>query len=431
MQINEAQKLFEGFCKPGICLGLERVRALMRALGNPQKRCKYVHIAGTNGKGSTCAMTEYALRKSGYKTGMYVSPALSVFNERIRINGKYIDDKFIEKYLPMVISASRKIQSEGFEAPSVFEAVTALAFLIFAENKCDIVVLEVGMGGRLDATNVITSPEVCAITSIALDHTEYLGDTREKVAGEKAEIIKKGADAVIYDNGESINKIFCEKCKQVGAFCHICDFNEISDISLNRDGSRFNYKGNSYRLSLLGKYQIFNAVIAVEILNCLKKRGFNIESDSIISSLNEVAWQGRLTKLNSAPLVLLDGAHNPDGARALAESLASILGNEKAYMLCGMLADKDVKSSLSYMLPYCKKMFCTTPPVYRAMSDNELSSMAKEIGFDAVCGGEPCSALRIAYSKAKEDNTPLVIFGSLYMSGQISARFEKIKNEEK
>lgn len=399
-------------CKPG----LSRIKSLLSMLGNPQKHMKYVHIAGTNGKGSTSAMVASVLRESGYCVGLYTSPCLRSFNERIRINGVMITDAEITELTEKIRLCCEKMP----EHPTEFEMVTALAFLYFRQAECDIVVLETGMGGELDATNVIDCPEVAAITSIGLDHTQFLGDTVEKIAQTKSGIIKHGCDAVVYGQGDSIIKEIEHRCKEISVPMDVVDFSKIKPLSHSLEGQCFNFgKYKSLQIKLLGKHQLKNAAMAVKIIEHLISKGFRITEQSIRLGLARAKWEARFDILGVSPVFIADGGHNPQCVDTITETLPEYLPDSKPVFLVGVLADKDYKSMISKVVPLSSHFVTVTPENPRALSANELSEY---ISSQCNVPVTSCDSIQDGVMTAKKLAGPkgtVCAFGSLYMAGSI------------
>lgn len=393
-------------------LGLERTRELLRALGDPQDKLKFVHVAGTNGKGSTCAMTEAILREAGYKTGLYISPYICCFNERIQVRGEYISDDALARITEKV----KPIADAMGDHPSQFELVTAIAMEYFHEQGCDIVVLEVGLGGELDSTNVIACPEAAVICTIGLEHTEYLGNTLEEIARAKAGIIKPGCELVCYRNAPEVEAVFEAVCDENHAVLHRADFDSLIPIAHGLDGQRFSWRGmTELYLPLLGEHQLRNAAVVLETISVLKSHGWRISENSIRDGLARVKWPVRFEVLSRDPVVIVDGAHNPQCVDALAKNLSEYLPGEKCTFLVGVLADKDYRAMIDSIRPYAGRFVCVTPNSPRALSAAELAEYLVSLGESAtVCESifeGVASALEAAHGE------PAVAFGSLYMAG--------------
>lgn len=393
--------------------GLDRMKALLAALGDPQKRGRYVHIAGTNGKGSVAAFTANILQKAGFKTGLTISPYVLDFRERFQIDGQMIPPETLERLAAKVRAAAETLA----ETPVQFEAVTALALCWFDEEHCDVAVLETGLGGRFDATNAVENTLVAAITRIDLDHTELLGDTVEKIAAEKAGIVKPGCIAVTYPVQEK------EALQAIAAACirEKADLvaPEAEDIHLRRGGlfeNRMEYGGYEVNLALPGAHQACNAAMAIEIALALWRQGLDIPDDAILEGLEATRFPARIEVLRSQPLVLLDGSHNPAGAAALAATLGAQKLPQKPAAVLGVLADKAAAEMLRALGDSFSTIYAVTPDCPRAMSAEALAELAaRELPEVPVY---PCADLGQALDTALGLPQGAVVCGSLYLAAQ-------------
>lgn len=411
-------------------IGLERMRAFMKLLGDPQDQLRFIHIAGTNGKGSSCAMTRSILSAAGFRTGLYISPHLSEFNERISIDGQEIPDEALLRLAARIRTAARKLGEE----PTDFELITALAFCWFSEQHCDFVVLEVGMGGRLDATNVIRTPEVCAVMHIGLDHTEFLGDTVEKVAAEKAGILKPGADVVLYHQLPSVMAVVRQHFQNVNtaapdASLVVTDPAKMAVRSAEAasplGGSHFDYRARrDLCIRLLGKYQIENAMAVLDIMDCLRKRGYDIPEDAIRRGLQTACWPGRFELLSEDPVLIVDGAHNPNGAEALADSLRFCFPDQKIRFVMGVMKDKDYPAMLRIMAPLAECFITELPDSTRALDPSALKAEIQSCFAGPVeTAVSVTEAVQRAMTLAKQHGGITVCFGSLYQVAEIRRFF--------
>lgn len=411
--------------------GLDRMKNLLQHLGDPEQDLQCVHIAGTNGKGSLAAMTAAILTAAGYKTGLTISPYVVDFRERFQIDGQMIPPRTLASLTQKVLDAVEAIRQEGGEPPVQFEAVTALALLWFAREKCDLVVLETGLGGRYDATNVVPHTLVAAITRIGYDHTELLGDTLDKIAAEKAGIIKDGCAVVCYPDQppEAMGPILT-----AAADAHTSIIMpEVEDIRLlpgKRLENRVDYGGYQASLGLPGRHQANHAAMAVEIALALwREYGYEIPDEAILQGLAEARMPARIEVLRRRPLLLVDGCHNPDGARVLAETLAKAQYEENLVGVLGMLADKDYKTMLETLAPCFAKVYTVTPDCPRALSAQELQREAR-FHMDAEAAASVPEALRAAVRYAEDNNLAgVVVCGSLYLAAE--ARPWLLKEAEK
>ncbi len=401
------------FCKPG----LERVGELCEKLGHPERKLKFVHVAGTNGKGSFCSMLDSVLRSAGYKTGLYTSPYISVFNERMRVDGENIPDAILADITERV----KPIADSMTDKPTEFELITAIAFQYFYEAGCDIVVFEAGMGGRLDSTNIIEDPLLSVITGIALDHTDYLGDTVEKIAKEKAGIIKNHAPILYGGEDDSAREIIRETARERGSEFYDIDYSDIKDLVSGLDGSSFSYKSHkNIKLSLLGLYQPKNAVKVLEAVDILRSKSFNIPESAVLEGLSTARWQARFEIICRDPLVIFDGAHNPEGISSAVASIKQYFANEKVYILTGVLRDKDYKFIAGEISTVAERAFTLTPDSPRALKSEDYASELKARGVNAAPHESIEAALKAAVSAAKETKKPLICLGSLYTYADIS-----------
>ena len=418
MTYPEAEAYLHSFTRFGSQLDLGRMRTLLDRMGNPQKKLRFVHIAGTNGKGSTAKMTSLVMQESGYRVGLYVSPFVLEFRERYQVNGEMIsEEEFVrlaEELRPLVEQLSR----EGLEVTE-FEAVTAIGFAFFQRHACDIVALEVGLGGRFDATNVIDTPECAVIASISLDHVDILGDTIEKIAGEKAGIIKENTDVVTYarQSPEAV-AVFLEKCAVTGSRLILPNAGGVEVLECGVFGSRFRYGGEEYRISLTGEHQIFNAISVIEAANVLRRKGWNVPQEAVEKGLAEASFPARFELLHQNPMIVLDGAHNLQAANALAETMKKV-ENRPIVALMGMMADKDYVHSARAVSCQCDAVI-TVPISWtpRAVAPELLAQAAAECCGHVETIREYESALCRGLELAGKDGC-LVICGSFYLAGDM------------
>ena len=411
--------------------GLARMQNLCDHLGNPEKELQCIHIAGTNGKGSLAAMTSSILTAAGYKTGLTISPYVVDFRERFQIDGEMIPPRTLANLTEKVLDAIDAIEAEGGEKPVEFEAVTALAFLWFAREKCDLVVLETGLGGRCDATNVVPHKLVAAITKIGYDHMEVLGDTLDKIAAEKAGIIKEGTVVVNYPDqpAEAMGPILTAAAEAHTSII-TPDKDDLTLLRGKRLENRIDYGGYRAALGLPGTHQANHAAMAVEIALALwREFGYDISDDAILQGLADARMPARIEVLRRHPLLLLDGCHNPDGAKMLAAALTRADFEENLVGVLGVLADKDYKDMLSDLAPCFAKVYTVTPNCPRALSAEELQKEAR-FHTDAEAADSVADAIRKAVDYADENNLAgVVVCGSLYLAAE--ARPLLLKEAEK
>ena len=411
--------------------GLARMQNLCDHLGNPEKELQCIHIAGTNGKGSLAAMTSSILTAAGYKTGLTISPYVVDFRERFQIDGEMIPPRTLANLTGKVLDAIDAIEAEGGEKPVEFEAVTALAFLWFAREKCDLVVLETGLGGRCDATNVVPHKLVAAITKIGYDHMEVLGDTLDKIAAEKAGIIKEGTVVVNYPDqpAEAMGPILTAAAEAHTSII-TPDKDDLTLLRGKRLENRIDYGGYRAALGLPGTHQANHAAMAVEIALALwREFGYDISDDAILQGLADARMPARIEVLRRHPLLLLDGCHNLDGAKMLAATLTRADFEENLVGVLGVLADKDYKDMLSDLAPCFAKVYTVTPNCPRALSAEELQKEAR-FHTDAEAADSVADAIRKAVDYADENNLAgVVVCGSLYLAAE--ARPLLLKEAEK
>ena len=415
MNAQEAIEYIHSFFWKGSIPGLSRTEELLRRMGNPEKKLKFVHIAGTNGKGSTAAMTASILEKAGYRVGLYTSPYIYRFNERIQVNGAQIADEDVAAVTEYVKQFAEAME----EKPTEFELVTAIGFEYFARQNCDIVVLEVGMGGALDSTNVIEVPEVAVITNIGLDHTDYLGDTVEKIAETKAGIFKNNGHAVVYRGTPGVEAVYERICAERNISLKKADFDSLVLKSHSLEGQVFDC-GNRKNLvlPLLGDHQLHNASVVLSIADTLIEKGWNITEQNIRDGIRDVSWPGRFDIVGRDPLFIIDGGHNPQCIDALVTNIKDYLKDRKIIALTGVLADKDYGEMYRPMMPYIQEFVCITPPNPRKLEATELAEHLRRVGATATPCNTIAQGVQLAIEKAGDDGVVLC-FGSLYTIGDI------------
>ncbi|MCR4771320.1 MAG: bifunctional folylpolyglutamate synthase/dihydrofolate synthase [Oscillospiraceae bacterium] len=424
MDYRQALDYILGTPNTGEVNGRDVMKALMAELGDPQKDTKYVHIAGTNGKGSTSAFLASILRKAGYRTGLYTSPFIQRFNERIQVDGVQIPDEALAEITTRVAAAADSIQEKGFRRPTIFELITALGFCWFSRCRCDIVVLEVGLGGRLDATNVIDSAEAYVMVNIGYDHMEMLGDTLPKIAAEKAGIIKDGGRTVVYGQSPEVEEVFRQACREHGSEFIRSDNASAKVRERSLKGTCFDFDGfEKLRISLLGRYQVCNACTAVTTVRALRAGGWKISAKAMRDGLKSAKWPGRMELMKQKPVIIVDGAHNPQGVQALMEGMEELFPGKKLNIVIGVLADKDYISGINAAMGHAKKFFTVTPDSYRALSAERL---AEEISSRRSVPAEAFEGIPQAIEAAERQSDAddvICIFGSLYQVGEIRSYF--------
>ena len=421
MNAQQAIEYIHSFFWKGSIPGLSRTQELLKRMGNPEKKLKFIHIAGTNGKGSTAAMTASILNKAGYRVGLYTSPYIYRFNERIQVNGVQIPDEDVATVTEYVKQFAEAME----EKPTEFELVTAIGFEYFLRQNCDIVVLEVGMGGALDSTNVIETPEVAVITNIGLDHTDYLGDTVEKIAETKAGIFKENGHAVVYRGAPSVEAVYEKVCAERNISLKKADFDSLVCKSRSLEGQVFDCGARKdLVLPLLGDHQLHNASVVLSIADTLKEIGWNITEENIRDGIRDVSWPGRFDIVSREPLFIIDGGHNPQCIDALVVNVRDYLAGRKIIALTGVLADKDYGEMYRPMMPYIQEFVCITPPNPRKLEAAELAVHLSRVGAKATGCDSIAQGVKTAVEKAGKDGVVLC-FGSLYTIGDIrNALFE-------
>ena len=412
MNCSEAIEYIHSLERFGIMPGLERISALCEKLGNPQNNLKIIHVAGTNGKGSTCTICANILREAGYKVGLYTSPYVVDFRERIQINGEMIPEIDLAQCVTEVKSAADESGIESTE----FEFITAVAFLYFSKSGCDYVVLEVGLGGRFDATNVIPAPQACVLCSISLDHTSVLGDTVEKIAFEKCGIIKSGSRVIVYPKQKSeALKVITDTCRDYSILPVIPDLSLLTVGETGIYGTKAEYKGISFTLPLAGEHMIYNAITAIESVKSIIP---DIPDEAVSSGISKSSMPARLELISDNPLVILDGGHNEDCATALRRYIKSILGDKKITAVISIMADKDYRKYLETVLPCVKRVVACRADVPRALDVSDLAREAEKYCDDVITVPDAVSAVRYALDNA-ESSDAVIVCGSFYFAGEV------------
>lgn len=418
MNCSEAIEYIHSLEKFGIKPGMERIRALCAELGNPQEKLKIIHVAGTNGKGSTSTMISNILRKSGYDTGLFISPYVTDFRERIQYNGNMIEKNELAECVEKVKNVIEKFAERDIQ-PTEFEAVTAAAFVYFEKKKCDFVVLEVGLGGRLDSTNVINAPYVSVLTSISFDHTAILGDTIEKITAEKCGIIKFGAETVAYPfQDEKAMDIIRKTCEEKCNSLRVPDINRLKISEERIDGTQAVYDGVEFTLPLAGKHMIYNACTAIEAVRSLSRFGINISDSSVVKGIESSVMPGRMELIKKKPVVILDGGHNEGCAAALSTFIKKHLSGKRIVMVSSMMADKDYLSYLRAVAPFAEIFIATKADVPRALNSSELAENAREFCENCHDIPNPQKAVTAAWNIIQPEDA-LIICGSFYLAGEI------------
>ena len=415
MNATEAIEYIHSVCWKGSIPGLERTQELLAKMGNPEKKLKFIHIAGTNGKGSTAAMTASILRKAGYRTGLYTSPFIYRFHERMQVDGVEISDEDLASITEYVKPLAQSME----QSPTEFELVCCIAFEYFLRQNCDIVVLEVGMGGAFDATNVIECPEVAVITNIGLDHTEVLGDTVEKIAETKAGIFKDGGRAVVYRSTPSVEAVFERVCAERNVSLKKANFEGLTLHSRSLEGQVFDCgHRKELFLPLLGDHQLHNCAVVLSIVDSLIEGGWAISEEQIREGLRDTRWPGRFDIMGRDPLFIIDGGHNPQCIEALVKNIQDYLSGKRLIVLTGVLADKDYADMYKPVMAYAAEFVCITPPSPRKLEATELAAHLRQAGAIATACASIEEGVQTAIAKAGTEGVVLS-FGSLYSIGAI------------
>ena len=378
MNYDEAIQYIEQLNSKGIVLGLERMERLLGLLACPQRDLRCIHVAGTNGKGSVCAFLEAALCQAGLKVGRYSSPTLYDYRERIQVNGKYIEKQALAELITRIQQACARMEQDGLELPTVFEVETVVAFLYFAQQQCDYVLLEVGMGGRLDSTNVIEKPVLSVITPISLDHTKLLGSTLAEIAAEKGGIIKHNCPVVIGPQQREVLEVLQKRCQSCGVVPRLVKLEKLKQHHWSQEGQIFSYgEWESVHIRLLGDYQCVNAAIALEALQCLQQWEVRLRAEHITRGLALARWPGRFEVIGQKPLCIVDGAHNLAGAQALVQTLQRHFSGRRIWLLLGVFRDKDYRKMGEILSSVSDNVCCFKPPTERGLEGEALAQALK------------------------------------------------------
>lgn len=417
--------------------GLTNMRNLMEELGNIQEKLAVIHVAGTNGKGSVCAMLEQILRMSGCRVGRYSSPAVFCEEERYQINGVYINKEAYRALLSEIAEACGRLTGRGLPHPTLFEIETALAFLWFYREDCQVVILETGMGGALDATNIIKKPLLSVITSISMDHMAFLGSTLSEIAAQKAGIIKEGCPVVTARQEPEVYEVLRAVCREKHADLVLAETGAVQNLRYEDGYLVFDWEEfPNLKLSLLGAYQPENAVCAIQAIHRLNGSGFAIGDDTIRAALRNTVWPGRFEVIGRSPLVVIDGAHNEDAAKKLLETLKLGFTNRKIIYIIGVFKDKEHEKMLSVMLPLAEKVYTVTPPGPRGLPGEILCAEAGKYHGNVQCAASVRAALEAAVQDAGQMteegqlHKPMILaFGSLSYLGELKGALARIKSD--
>ncbi len=417
MTLDKALEYIHSVNWRGSVPGLSRTRELLKKMGNPQKKLRFVHVAGTNGKGSTCAMLAAILQKAGYRTGLYTSPYINRFHERMQVNAEPISDEELCDITEFV----RPFADGMSDVPTEFELVTCIGFEFFARQACDIVVLECGMGGEFDSTNVIDVPECAVLCTIGMDHMQYLGNTHEAIALTKAGIFKHGGTCVTYPGLPEVEDVYRRIALERSLAWTRADFGRLHPISHDLHGQVFDFDGfGTLQLSLLGRNQLCNAAMVLHIVEALRRKDWTIPDTAVRDGLAAVSWPGRFELLRTSPDVIADGGHNVQCMLSLQENILDYLPGREIIAVTGVMADKEYEKMYFPVMPMIRRFITVEPPNPRALSAPELARALRKMGAEAQSAESVEAGIRTALSLAKPDDCVLA-FGSLYMLGQVRA----------
>ncbi|MCP1102815.1 dihydrofolate synthase/folylpolyglutamate synthase [Aequitasia blattaphilus] len=422
-------EFMDRLAKKGSILGLEGIRRLLEELGNPQERLQIVHGAGTNGKGSVFAFMDQILRDAGYKVGRYISPVVFGECESFQINGEWITEKEREKYLRQIEDAVHRIRNRNEEEPTVFEVETAVSFLYFMENACDLVLLETGLGGASDATNIVENTLLAVFTSISFDHMSILGNTLEEIGKVKAGIIKEKSLIVSAPQRDEVKSILIEEGRKKGKHVTFVNEKAVDILRQDVDEQVFSYgEYQNLKIAMGGVYQVENALLAIEGIKALQELGYKVSEEAIRSGLRKAQWIGRFSILQKEPIFIVDGAHNPDGAKKLAKSLNLYFTNKRIIYIMGVLEDKEYKKILKHTLPLASELILLTPANSRGLDKDILKRAAEEIRHDLpiYMAESGIDAVNISLNHGNSQDV-IVAFGSLSYLGEIVEFFRMKK----
>ncbi|MDE6740051.1 MAG: bifunctional folylpolyglutamate synthase/dihydrofolate synthase [Lachnospiraceae bacterium] len=422
MNYREAMAYIEDLQQYGSVMGLETMRELCARLENPQDQLKFVHIAGTNGKGSVLAYVSTVLSAAGYRTGRYISPTVQEYRERFQIDGRVITQSGLCKYLEQVKEAAEAMAAEELPHPTAFEVETAVAFLYFLDKQCDIVVLETGLGGALDATNVITTTLAAVFTSISMDHMGVLGDSIEQIAAAKAGIIKDKCYVISAKQAPEAMKVIRQAALVRKAKLYTADVSRAKNVRYGMTGQHFSYdKYKNVAITMAGQFQIENAVVALETLAALGRAGYPVAEDKLRLGMEQTRWRGRFDVIGKKPLFIADGAHNEDASKRLSESIRFYFTNRRIIYIMGMLKDKEYDKVIRNTYELAEHIITVTPPLTdRALHGYELAQAVREYHDSVTVADSVQEAVEIAYLLAGRDKDCVVIaFGSLSYLGEL------------
>lgn len=433
MNYQECRAYIDDSAKYGSVLGLDNMREMLARLGNPQDALPYVHVAGTNGKGSVIAYLYTTLTRAGYKVGRYISPTLYSYRERLEIAGEKISREKFARHVTTISQAIARMTEAGLNHPTPFEIETAAAFLYFKEENCDLVLLETGMGGNLDATNIVKTTKLAVLVSISMDHMSFLGNTLGEIAEKKAGIIKPGCHVVTTKQKAEAAQVIRDTCSQLEVPCVVSNSDEAVLEAESVFGQRFSYKGEEFEISLAGVYQKENAVLALNALEELDGLGWHTTMEQRKDGLLHTSWQGRFTVICKEPLFIVDGAHNAGAADKMAESIQHYFKGKKLIYIMGVFADKEYNIVLEKTAHFAEKIYTIeTPDNPRALPAEELAKAAQVYNSSAESTKSIKDAVEKAFAYAKDDgNSVILAFGSLSFIGELTSVVEKIQETER
>ncbi|MFG6333028.1 MAG: bifunctional folylpolyglutamate synthase/dihydrofolate synthase [Lachnospiraceae bacterium] len=432
MTYEEAKQFLEDCNQYAGEYTLEPLKEMLKRLENPQDKLSFVHIAGTNGKGSVLAWVSTVLKEAGYRVGRYISPTIFSYRERIQVNGQFISREALVRLTERIRAAGKQMLWEGLAHPTMFEAETALAFLYFAEQGCDLVVLECGMGGRLDATNVIQNTLAAVLASVSMDHIGILGDTLSEIAENKAGIIKPGCTVVTMKQEPEAERVIQQKAKQCGCKVVTADPGRVVNRRRGLFRQYFDYgERDGVEISLSGEYQFANAALALEVIDALKAKGYRIAEEAVRKGLKETVWPGRFTVIAEEPYVIADGAHNRDAAEKLAETIRNYLRGKRLIYIMGVLADKEYDAVIEKTVRYASEIITVmTPDNVRAMPAEALARAVAAHNPHVQAAESIWSAVGRAYELAGKDDV-ILAFGSLSYLGELIATVRERKQKNR
>lgn len=419
MNYEEAREFISKVSARGIEPGLAAITNLLAELGNPQDQLKFIHVAGTNGKGSVLAYVSSVLQESGYRVGRYISPTLFSYRERIQINGAYIEREAFARLVTRVAGAMDRMERLGLGAPTVFEAETAVSFLYFLEQGCDIVLLEVGMGGRLDATNVIRTPVLTVLASISMDHMAFLGNTLGEIAYQKAGIFKPGVPAVSAHQQPEAEAVIRAAAQETGCTCEFVDPGQLSGVTYGLEEQQFTYGAfREVTIRLAGVHQVENAALALLCVSKLRSLGYAIPDRAVYNGLRMTQWRGRFTVVHRDPVVVLDGAHNPDAAQRLRDAVETYFADRRKYFIFGVFSDKEYDKIIRITAGLAEHIITVqTPDNPRALPAEELAEAVRSVNPSVEAAASVGDAVEKGFALAGKEDV-ILVFGSLSFLGE-------------